>query len=312
MRKRSNDEKRAQAAPAPAALDMGTKVERTITQVVAVLTKEFGPGAVSRLSDEGAYADVKKIVPTGLPSLDAALGVGGIPLGKVIEIYGPEHSGKSSLAKHIMGACQLAGVVPFENDVENAGSVVHSAAHGIRPEWALGSQPDTMEDVFGRFLTSMPIFCKNGVYAFYDWDSLAATYTLKELEAEVDEEVRMALRASFLAKNLPKLRPHLKTGYVGLLIVNQLREKVGAKPWEKQTYSPGGRALRHEAAIRIEIRGSGYLKQGDADPYGLKMHGKVVKNKCAPPLREFDLELHFNPPRLVDPATPKPAKTPLR
>lgn len=276
--------------------------------VVAALTKKYGVGAIGRLGDPGAYPEIKRVVPTGLKSLDEALGVGGFPLGKLIEVSGPPGSGKTTLAKHLAARAQAEGIVPIVMDTEHSGVAAFDQGLGMDLMNALGGQPSTLEEVFEYHDTIIEEFGDKGVAAIILWDSIPTAPMAAELEIGYDEEARMAARAGFFAKKLPKLMDTIKkkgTDVVGLVWINQIRSKVGAKPWERQTYRPGGWALDHGAHCIIEMQGYGMLKRND-EPYGIKTRAKIVKSRIAPPFREAELEIHWDPPRLVEAGADKP------
>jgi recombination protein RecA len=278
-------------------------ITNAIDAVIGAIDKEFGAGSIGRLGDKGIYPEIKTVISTGITALDAAIGVGGFPLGKLIEVIGPESSGKTTLCKHLAARAQMQGIVPIVLDVEQSGVLAFDQELGIEADFALGSQPDTMEDVFKYTDLALRTLIKKKVPGQVIWDSVAATPLASELERGYDEEGRMAERAGFLSRNLKKLVALLSEGDVGLVFVNQLREKIGAAPWQKQTYSPGGRALRHYAHVRIEMTPQGFLKQGDT-AIGIKTRAKVIKNKVAPPYKEAELEIHWKPPRVVEAGKP--------
>lgn len=288
--------------------------QKAIDAVVAAISAKYGDGSVSRLSDEGAYLEIRRVIPTGLPALDRALGVGGIPLGRLIEVLGPESSGKTTLVTHIEGQAQRCGVAPYKADIEQSGLVAYDTALGVDGVDAIVSQLDTMEQVFDCAVIAIETFERMHTPMLGLWDSLAATPLKDEFKLGFDESARYPARAKYLSENLPKLVKAMKSGDVGYIIVNQLREKVGALPWQKQTYSPGGRALRHWAHLRIEMTPTGAIRKGsgeNAEVIGFKTRAKIIKNKVAPPFREANLEVYFAPPRIIDPSAPKVERKPM-
>jgi len=285
-------------AVAPAAVPLRDKV---ISSVVSAITKKFGKDAVQRLGDEGAYPEIKRRIPTGIPSLDYALGTGGLPLGRFIEISGVEASGKTTLCKYLAGRCQQLGVYPVILDTEHSGILEYDKALGLDTGFAIGGQPDSLEDVFGIMEAAILQFRTLDVDCLLIFDSLAATLTKSELELGWDDEGQRGRRAAYLAKNLPKLVKLLEgTTNVGMVWTNQVRDNMDAarNPYAPKTKTTGGRALRHWAHIRVEMRPHGTIKQGDV-VVALRTRAKVIKNKCAPPNREADLEIYHDPPQVV-------------
>jgi recombination protein RecA len=278
--------------------------------VAAIINKKFGDATFVKFDDASAYPTVSKVVSTGLPALDAAIGVGGIPVGVLIEIFGAESVGKSSICKWIAGHMQKAGVLVVPLDGEYSADAEFDKKLGLDPAGAGGGQVGTLEEAFEIFHTSATVFKKKKVAGLGILDSLAATPTQDELERGFDEESRVGGRAGFLAKNLKKLVDAMKDSGFGVIIVNQLRDTIGAMPYQKQSHSPGGRALRHWCHLRMEMTHAGAIRQGDTQ-IGIKVKVKIVKSKIAPPGKSADLEFYFDPPRFVDPSV-KPTRQPLR
>jgi recombination protein RecA len=282
--------------PAPDGLDAA------VSKVVGFVQKKLGAGALMRLGDEGAYPEITHVVPTGLPSLDRVFGtsvngVFGMPLGKLICIEGKESSGKTTLTKHLAARCQLVQVVPNVVDTEQSGVLAYDEGLGVRAMAATASQPDTMEEVFALIYTTTEAMEAAHVMGCTFFDSVAATPTADELEKGFDDGGGFPARAKYLSNNLPKLVKGLKSGRVGLVFVNQLRQKIGALPYQKQTYAPGGMALKHWAHVILEAT---------------KTRIKATKNKLAPPLREAVLEIRFDPPRILEEgAEARPKRTPV-
>jgi recombination protein RecA len=278
--------------------------------VAAIINKKFGDGTFVKFEDPAAYPPVGTVVSTGLPALDGAIGVGGVPLGRLIEVFGPEGVGKSSLTKWISGLMQKAGVLIVPLDGEYSADAAFDQKLGLDSAGAGGGQVDTLEQAFEIFHTSATVFKKKKIAGLGILDSLAATPTQDERERGFDEESRVGGRAGFLAKNLKKLLDAMKDGDFGLIIVNQLRDTIGALPYQKQSHSPGGRALRHWCHLRLEMTHAGVIRQGDVQ-VGQKLRVKVVKSKVARPGKSADLEFYYDPPRFVDPSV-KPVRQPLR
>ena len=269
--------------------------------VAAAMREEFGKGAMARLSDPDPYGEESLVIPTGIASLDAAIGVGGWPGARVVELYGGESSGKTTLTKHLASQAQKAGVLPAFADVEQSGVLAWDVGLGIKAAEALGGQPDTVEEVFAYAKQLCATHAKLKVPGLYIWDSLAATPCQAEFERDLDENGRMAERANVLSTLLRRgMVGMFKDANVGFVIVNQLRENPGAMPFQPKTYSPGGRAVRHAAHLRIELARIGQVKKAE-QIVGIKVRAKVVKNKLAPPYREANFTILWEPqPTIVD------------
>lgn len=306
----------AGSTPAPAAKTTALPpiTDDTINRLLAVSTKKFGKGAVVRLGDPGAYEEVKVVIPTGFPSLDRVFGVGGLPLGKLTQIFGKPSSGKTTLAKHLAMRAQMVGVLPSIKDTEKSGVLEYDVGLGVDPGHALAAQPSTMEDVFNQILSEVET-AKGKDRLLEIWDSIAATPLKEELEGGVEDSSPIGLRARFLSRHLKKLIDALDEK-VGLLFVNQVRQKIGAAPYQQQDFAPGGYALDHYCHVTLRTTHIGYIKgSGDGpgvDPIGMKFRVKAVKSKIAPPNREAELHLYFTPPRLVDPTVPVDGDKPRR
>lgn len=282
--------------------------DKVISSVVAAITKKFGKDAVMRLGDEGAYPEIKKAIPTGIPSLDSALGVvdargvRGLPLGRLIEVSGVESSGKTTLCKYLAGQCQKLGVYPVILDTEHSGILEYDTALGLNTGHAIGGQPGTLEEVFGIIEETVLKFRDLDVDCLILFDSVAATPTQSQLELGYDEEGQRGRVAAFLAQKLPKLIKLLEgTTNVGMLFTNQVRDNMDAarNPYAPKTKTTGGRALRHWAHIRMEMRPHGQIKVGDV-VQGMRTTAKMIKNKCAAPNREAKLEIYHTPPRVIE------------
>lgn len=290
-------------------------LDATVARVVNYVQKELGVGALLRLGDEGAYPEIHHVVPTGLPSLDRVFGttvngIGGMPLGKLIAIEGKESSGKTTLTKHLAARCQLFQVVPNIIDTEQSGVQTWDEGLGVRPMAGTGALPETMEEVFELIDTLTKALEHAKALGCTFFDSVAATPLASELEQGFDDAGGYPARAKYLSNNLPKLVKGLRSGRVGMVFVNQLRQKIGALPYQKQTYSPGGFALKHWAHTILETTAIGTVKQGD-QVVGIKIRVKAIKNKLAPPLKECVLEVRQDPPRVIEEGSDRPKRTPV-
>lgn len=293
----------AVASPTPV-IDL-SELDGAIRAVVSSVNKEHGAGSLNVLGAPGAYEEITHVISTGIPDLDALFGTCskltgefGLPLGKLITIEGQESSGKSTFCKAIAALGQRQGIVPAIHDGEHAGVLEFDAGLGLDLSRALGTQPDTLEDSFKIMETTTKALQEKGVRSLQILDSVASIPTAAEAEVGYDEHARLGLRAAFLSVNLPKLLKVLSANSpVGFMFVNQVRDKIGAKPWERQTYPTGGRALRFYAHIRIELTYAGQIKRGE-QVIGIKVRAKSLKNKLAPPYRTAELEIYFNPPML--------------
>lgn len=276
-----------------------------LTELVDMVGEQFGPGALARLGDPGAYEEITAVVSTGLPLVDEAIGVGGFPAKKLTEISGPESVGKTTFTKFCAAKAQAQGFVPVILDVEESGALEYDKQIGLDEKKAAAGQPTTCEEVLGIMGLALDLAAKRKGRVFCLWDSLAATPMSGELDSTYDEMMKHAPaeRARYLGKGLPKIVHSLAESESVVIIVNQLRDKIGAAPFEKPTYSPGGRALRHWAHVRIEMSSRGKIVE-KAQQVGIKSMIKVVKNKVAKPGREALIEIRFEPFTITD-AVPK-------
>ena len=258
---------------------------RTVRNTVSAIEKQFGKGAIMALGDE-EEVDGAGVIPTGSMALDQALGIGGYPRGRIIEIYGPESSGKTTLTLHAMREAQrLGGIVAFI-DAEHAFDITYAKAIGVDAERLLVSQPDSGEQA----LEIAEILVRSGAVDVVVIDSVAALVPKAEIEGDMGD-AHMGLQARLMSQALRKLTPVVHRTGTSLIFINQLRQKIGVVFGNPET-TTGGNALKFYASVRLDVRKTGAIKASD-ELIGSKTRVKVVKNKMAPPFREAEFEIRW-------------------
>ncbi len=258
---------------------------RALKGVMQAVERQFGKGAVMTLGDDEQPEPVATIA-TGSLALDLATGTGGYPRGRVVEIFGPESSGKTTLALHAIAEAQAAGGVAAFIDAEHALDVAYARAIGVATEKLLISQPDTGEQALD--ITEMLV--RSGAIDLVVIDSVAALTPKAELEGEMGD-AHMGLQARLMSQALRKLTAASFRAETTLMFLNQLRQKIGVTFGSPET-TTGGNALKFYASMRFDVRRIGQVKVGD-DPVGGRTRVKIVKNKCAPPFTEAEFEIRW-------------------